>query len=144
MAKQVIERLVDDIDGSEANQSVSFSVDGHTYQIDLNEQHADELRAKLQPFVGVARRVRHQPGPTRGAGRGIVPDKDRNSAIRRWALDEGVELPTRGRIAGAVQAAYDARDVDALYTATGLEREAEPAPKPTRRRAPGAAFSATE
>ena len=45
MAKQVIQRLVDDIDGSEATESISFNVDGHSYQIDLNDRHAEELRA---------------------------------------------------------------------------------------------------
>jgi hypothetical protein len=144
MAKHVIERLIDDIDGSEAAQSIAFGVDGHSYQIDLNEQHAEELRAKLEPFLKVARRFRHQSADTRPQARSAATDKDRNSAIRRWALDEGVELPTRGRIAGAVQAAYDTQDVAALYTATGLEREEEPAPKSSRRRTPNATFSAPE
>jgi hypothetical protein len=144
MAKQIIQRLVDDIDGSEASETVTFDVDGHSYSIDLNKHHAGELRATLEPFLGVARRVRHQSGLTRSNPRGVRGDKDRNSAIRQWALDEGVELPSRGRIAGAVQAAYDARDVAALYTATGLEREEEPAPKTTRRRTPRATFSASE
>jgi hypothetical protein len=144
MAKQIIERLVDDIDGSEATQSVTFGVDGLAYQIDLNDEHANELRAKLSSFIGVARRVRHEPGHARSRAGGATADKDRNAAIRQWALDEGVELPSRGRIAGAVQAAYDAADVAALYEATGLEREEEAAPKPTRRRAASATFSAKE
>jgi hypothetical protein len=147
MARQVIERLVDDIDGSEATQSVTFGVDGHGYHIDLNDQHANELRAKLSPFLEVARRVRDESGRGRSGARGHVGDKDRNSAIRQWALDEGVELPSRGRIAGAVQAAYDATDVAALYAAVGLEREEEveePAPKRSRRRGISAEFSAKE
>ena len=144
MAKQIIERLVDDLDGSEATQSVTFGVDGVVYQVDLNDQHANELRAKLSSFVGVARRVRHQPGHARSRAGGAATDKDRNAAIRQWALDEGVELPSRGRIAGAVQAAYDATDVKALYAATGLEREEETAPKPSRRRVASATFSAKE
>ena len=144
MAKEIIERLVDDLDGSEATQSVAFGVDGLAYQIDLNDKHADELRANLSAFVGVARRVRHEPGHVRNGASSVARDKDRNSAIRQWALDEGVELPSRGRIAGAVQAAYDAADVPALYAATGLEREEEAVPKPTRRRAVSAPFSAKE
>jgi hypothetical protein len=143
MARQVIERLVDDIDGTEATQSVSFGVDGLAYQIDLNDQHANELRTKLSPFLGVARRVRHEPSRGRARARAVT-DKERNSAIRQWALDEGVELPSRGRIAGAVQEAYDAGDVAALYAAAGLEQEEQPAPKRTRRRAANAEFSAQE
>jgi len=141
MAKQVIERLVDDIDGSEATQSVAFGVDGLAYQIDLNEQHASQLRAKLGPFVAVARRIRNQTSGGRGGARGVVADKDRNSAIRQWALDEGVELSSRGRIAGVVQNAYDAGDVAALYAAAGLEQPQEPAPKRTRRRPASAELS---
>jgi nucleoid-associated protein Lsr2 len=144
MARQVIERLVDDIDGSEATQSVSFGMDGLAYQIDLNDQHANELRTKLSPFVEMARRVRKEPSRGRERARGTVTDKDRNSAIRQWALDEGVELPSRGRIAGLVQEAYDAGDVAALYAAVGLEQEEEPAPKRSRRRAANAEFSAKE
>lgn len=144
MAKQTIQRLIDDIDGSEASESVTFSIDGYSYQIDLNEHHAEELRAKLGPFVEGARRVRLQVGGARIGGRGGATDSDRNAAIRQWALDEGVQLPTRGRVAGAVQAAYDAKDVAALYAATGLEREEEPAPKPSRRRAASATFSAAD
>ena len=148
MARQVIERLVDDIDGSEATQSVSFGVDGLGYQIDLNDQHAHDLRSKLSPFLEVARRVRDDSGRPRAGARGAVADKDRNSSIRQWALDEGVELPSRGRIAGTVQQAYDAGDVAALYAAVGLEREEEveeePAPKRSRRRAASAEFSAKE
>lgn len=137
MAKEVFERLVDDIDGSEATESVSFGVDGTAFQIDLNEKHANELRTKLGPFVEVARRVRNEAGRGRRVARRETSDKDRNFAIRQWALEQGVELPSRGRIASAVQQAYDAEDVAALYAAAGLEME-EPGPKRTRRRGSGA------
>jgi hypothetical protein len=142
MARQVIERLVDDIDGSVATQSVFFGVDGQRYQIDLNDQHVDELRTKLSPFLAVARRVRDEPGRGRG---GAVADPNRNAAIRQWALDEGVELPSRGRIAAAVMQAYDESDVAALYAAVGLEHEVEAPPevpaKRSRRKAATAEFS---
>jgi Zn ribbon nucleic-acid-binding protein len=95
-------------------QSVTFAVDGLAYQIDLNDHDANELRAGLSAFVGVARRVRHEPGHVRSGARATT-DKDRNAAIRQWALDEGIELPGRGRIAGAVPAAHDAKDVAALW-----------------------------
>jgi hypothetical protein len=144
MAKQVVQRLVDDLDGSEATQSVVFGIDGRLLHIDLNDQHAEDLRAELEPFISAGRRVRDQRGRAERGTRGASADKDRPSAIRQWALDEGVQLPTRGRIAGGVQAAYDAQDVAALYAATGLEYEAEPAPKPSRRRAGRATFSSPE
>lgn len=145
MVRRVIERLVDDIDGSDATQSVSFGLDGVTYQIDLNEMHADELRTALGPYIEVARRVRDE-GRGRSIVRRAVVDRDRNARIRQWALDQGVELPGRGRIARAVAQAYDARDVAALYAAAGLEMQPpeEPTPKRTRRRGASAEPSSGE
>lgn len=140
MAKETIERLIDDIDGSEADVNVRFEIDGQSWSIDLNSKHENEMRAKLGPFLDAARRVRNEPASGRAALR-IVADKTRNPAIRQWALEEGVELPSRGRIAGAVQDAYDAKDVAALYAAVGLEMEQTP--KRGRRRI-SAEFSAAE
>lgn len=57
MAKQTIITLVDDLDGSEAQDTVAFSLDGVAYQIDLNAEHAAELREVMQPFVARARRA---------------------------------------------------------------------------------------
>jgi hypothetical protein len=139
MAKQIIETLIDDIDGSPANSSVTFEVDGLSYTIDLNDKHENELRAKLSPFLEVARRVR-TPRGSRPLGR-TVGDKERNTAIREWALSEGVELPSRGRIAGAVQDAYDAGDGPALRAAAGIEEEVPEQPKPRSRRKVAAEFS---
>jgi hypothetical protein len=150
MAKQVVQRLVDDLDGSAATQTVSFGIDGRLQDIDLNDQHAQDLRAALEPFVAAGRRVQRDGGRAGRSAGGAPVDGDRNPAIRQWALDEGVQLPTRGRIAAGVQAAYDARDVAALYAATGLEYEPEPEPEPepasprSRGRIPGATFSAAE
>ena len=120
MARETVERLIDDIDGSEAHASIQFGLDGQSWSIDLNVQHEAELRATLGPFLEVARRVRRHPGTGRTLR--AAADKGRNPAIRQWALGVGVELPTRGRIAGAVQVAFDAQDVAALYATVGLTR----------------------
>jgi nucleoid-associated protein Lsr2 len=122
MAKHVIETLVDDIDGSVATETITFGVDGMMYHIDLNDRHAGELRTKLDPYVGAARRLRGD-GVRSRSGRSSASVRDRNQAIRQWALENGIELPNRGRIAGAVQEAYDAGDAAALYAAVGLEQE---------------------
>jgi hypothetical protein len=146
MVRKVIERLVDDIDGSDATQSVSFGLDGVTYHIDLNEVHADELRTALGPYIDVARRVRDEQGRRRaGVIRRPVVDRDRNARIRQWALKQGVELPGRGRIARALVQAYDTGDVAALYAAAGLEMQPEqPTPKRSRRRGANAEPSTGE
>lgn len=137
MARQTITKLVDDLDGSEANDTVTFGLDGYAYEIDLNRKHESELRSTLEPFLDAARRVRSDSARTRGAARS-TSDKDRNAAIREWAAAEGVEVNTRGRIAQAVQQAFDAQDGDALREAFGVELVA---PKPRRGRR-AAEFSA--
>ena len=129
MARHTITTLVDDLDGSTAETTVNFGLDGQLYEIDLNSRHEHELRKTLRPFLDAARRVRAETGRRRSDRGGT--DKDRNAAIRAWAAAEGVELNTRGRIANAVQEAFDAQDGDALRAAFGIELEQ---PKPRRGR----------
>ena len=57
MAQKVHIVLVDDLDGSEATESVSFGLDGTSYEIDLNDANAARLRDALAEFVGHARKV---------------------------------------------------------------------------------------
>ena len=44
MAQRVRVDLVDDIDGSAAEESVEFALDGVSYVIDLSTENAAELR----------------------------------------------------------------------------------------------------
>jgi hypothetical protein len=129
MARETIVQLVDDLDGSPAESTVRFGLDGIAYEIDLSEKNENELRTKLGPFLEAATRVRAEV--RRGRGKGPTTDKERNTAIRAWALSEGVELAQRGRIANVVQEAYEANDGDMLREALGLELVEE---KPTRGR----------
>ncbi|MEP6642773.1 MAG: Lsr2 family protein, partial [Gaiellales bacterium] len=64
MAQQVKVILVDDIDGGEAVETLSFSLDGTAYEIDLNETNADRFRAAVAAYVGAARKS----GRTRSNG----------------------------------------------------------------------------
>jgi Lsr2 len=57
LARYVTTRLVDDIDGSQAVTTVSFSLDGDSYEIDLSESHVSALRQALAPFLSAARAV---------------------------------------------------------------------------------------
>jgi hypothetical protein len=137
MAREVHYVISDDLDGSPDATSVEFGLDGVSYSIDLASRNEKALRTTLAPYLGVATRVR--PGRRGTTSRAGVSNRDRNAAIRAWALESGVELPGRGRIAGAVADAYETGDVDALFVAVGLEREPE---RPSRRRrASGPAFS---
>jgi hypothetical protein len=112
MARKVEIKLLDDLDGTEAEETVRFGLDGTSYEIDLNAKHADKLRAALAKFVSHARRIgRGHVAPTRHS-RGATParpDRAQNQAIRDWAKRKGIELSARGRIPGTVVAQYEAK-----------------------------------
>jgi hypothetical protein len=113
MAQKVIVELVDDLDGtaSEDISTVSFSLDGADYEIDLNEANAEELRSSLSQFVEAARRTGGRiKRNTRPAGAGGRPTTDRaqTKAIRDWARENGYDLAERGRIPAHVIEAYEA------------------------------------
>ena len=56
MAQKVQVLLVDDLDGGEARETVSFALDGVTYEIDLSEANASKMRDQLAKWIGHARR----------------------------------------------------------------------------------------
>ncbi len=57
MAQKIQTLLVDDIDGSEAESTVRFGLDGTSYEIDLSAAHATELRGALARFVTAGRKA---------------------------------------------------------------------------------------
>ena len=102
MAQKTIVQLLDDLDGSEATESVSFALDGVEYNIDLNDGNAKKLRDGLAGYVENAARVggRKQRGagsPNRTTA-GTGGDKAQNQAIREWARSQGEKISDRGRI----------------------------------------------
>jgi hypothetical protein len=111
MAQKVLVQLVDDLDGSTAEQTVEFALDGVQYQIDLSDKNAGALREALEPFVSAARRAggRKRSAAARGtAARGsAASDRERNQAIREWARKQGMNVSERGRIPAEVVEAYD-------------------------------------
>lgn len=109
MAQRVNVVLVDDIDGSDASETVSFGLDGVQYDIDLSEENADKLREALALYVGHARRAggrRKASSATRtnGAGGSGTSAAD----IRAWARENGWDVPERGRVSAEVREAYAA------------------------------------
>ncbi len=116
MAQKVNVVLVDDLDGSEADETISFTVDGASYEIDLNEANAAALRDAFAPWLGAARRAgrgtsasatrRTSRGGTRPAAAGS--DRERVQAIREWARANGHNVSERGRLSADVLAAYEA------------------------------------
>jgi hypothetical protein len=106
MAQKVHIVLEDDLDGSEATQTVSFALDGTSYEIDLNDKNAAALRHALATYVGHARKV---SGSRRGR-RSSASSAGGHSAkeIREWARANGHKVPERGRIPSDVREAFEA------------------------------------
>lgn len=107
MAQKVNIVLVDDLDGTEATETVSFGLDGSNYEIDLNDANAAALREALSGYVGHARKV--TGGGRRGARKSASSSSSSNTKdVREWAKSQGMEVSERGRISADVQQAYDA------------------------------------
>jgi len=103
VAQKTIVRLIDDLDGGDADENILFAVDGIEYSIDLSKGNADKLRDALEPFVGNAQRVggrKKGSGVYSGGVRLQRPgtDKAQNQAIRAWAASQDIKLSDRGRI----------------------------------------------
>lgn len=108
MAKQTITRLIDDLDGSEADETVKFGLDGVQYEIDLSKENATKLRDLLEPYVKAGSRVsRGQVVATRRRAAQAV-DRAQNKAIREWARAHNKKISDRGRIPEEIVAEYHA------------------------------------
>lgn len=110
MAQRVNIILTDDLDGSEATETVVFGLDGTTYNIDLNDKNAKALRKALDKYVGHGRKVTaakgrrsYQPAASSASSRDYNP-----AEVRTWATANGHEVPARGRIPAQVLDAYRA------------------------------------
>ncbi|GAA4802163.1 Lsr2 family protein [Streptomyces ziwulingensis] len=103
MAQRVVVTLFDDIDGSEAAETIAFGLDGRTYEIDLNETNARKLREALEPFVEAGRKRSRSGKAYRQTE--VAPDP---SAVRAWAQANRMDVPARGRIPKRVYEAFAA------------------------------------
>jgi hypothetical protein len=114
--KKVIEQLVDDLNGDVladgAGETISFAIDGKSYEIDLGAQNAGALREALAPYIAAGRRSSALSNPARQA----VARTGRSSAshwtagyavVREWAEANGIEVSQRGRVADSVMKAYE-------------------------------------
>lgn len=107
MAQKVQVILVDDLDGGEAEESVSFSLDGVSYEIDLSAENAEALREAIAPWVEHARKISGRTGRGRGSGRGRAAAKADLGDVRSWARENGYQVSDRGRVSAEVMAAYE-------------------------------------
>ena len=114
MAQKVQVLLVDDLDGGEASETVSFALDGSSYEIDLSGKNAEELRDAFAKYVGAARKAgRSTASSGRSAGSGrrsggsASMDRDQAAAIRSWAKKQGLQVSDRGRIPASIIEQYN-------------------------------------
>jgi uncharacterized membrane protein len=109
MAQKTIVELTDDVDGGPAAETVTFALDGVSFEIDLSDANAEELRKVLEPYTGAARKVTTRTsrnGRTtimRAADTGVD-----SRAVRAWARSNNIELSARGRIPAEVVEKYRA------------------------------------
>lgn len=107
MAKQTVvtEILVDDLDGSPGERTLTFTWEGTGYEIELSRKNAQAFEKMMKPYVDAARRVRGSRGRRGSGGRSGKRDL---AAIREWASKNGYDVSARGRVAGSIIEAYDA------------------------------------
>jgi Lsr2 len=105
MTTKVLTVLQDDLDGSDAAETIRFAIDGTEYEIDLSERNANRFRNTMSEFVSHARRV---GSSRRRRGTGGQMDKSQLANIREWAKSHGMKVSERGRISQEVQEAYRA------------------------------------
>lgn len=107
MAQKVTIALVDDVDGTEAAETIRYSLDGKSYEIDLSEANAEKFRKDLELWMSFSRKAVGAGRPARrstlapGAGRDL-------KAVREWAAANGHEVSSRGRIPANIVEAYEA------------------------------------
>lgn len=114
MARRIVHQLVDDVDGTVLEvgegETVTFSLDGTAYEIDLTDANATVFRDAMAPYIDAARRVTS----SRSGGSSVAPRKRRRSnqqdysAVRAWAKENGHQVSERGRVPASVLEAYEA------------------------------------
>lgn len=108
MAQKVQILLEDDIDGSPAEETISFALDGKAYEIDLNEKNAMKLRSALSKFVDAGRVAGRMNGTRRTTGGKRTELGPSAREVRDWATSNGYEVPDRGRIPKSIRDLFDA------------------------------------
>lgn len=110
MAQKTQVVLTDDMDGSEATQTLSFAFQGVSYEIDLNDDHASALEESFSDWIAAARKVSAARGgkTRRGSAATTAPDSGRDvNEVRTWLREQGHQVADRGRIAANLLEEYD-------------------------------------
>jgi len=109
MAQKTLIQLVDDLDGTPIaegeGRTVTFALNGVTYEIDLSDAHVEELTEGLSPYVAAGRRTGRKAAASTS---GTKSDPAELQKIREWARANGHDVSNRGRVSGTVRDAYNA------------------------------------
>ncbi|MFC0360064.1 MULTISPECIES: histone-like nucleoid-structuring protein Lsr2 [Kytococcus] len=110
MVQRQVIILEDDLDGGEATETVTFALDGVSYEIDLNADNAARLRDDFATWVGHARRAVGRKAPAKrssgGSSTSGAARKRELAAIREWGRANGWEVSDRGRLSADLEEAY--------------------------------------
>jgi hypothetical protein len=98
VAQKIQTLFIDDLDGSPAEGTIRFGLDGTEYEIDLNEKHAKALRDALARYVGAARRASGAARRPARSGRRSPANGVNTTEVREWAKAQGIEVKDRGRV----------------------------------------------
>jgi hypothetical protein len=127
MAKQTQTLLIDDLDGSEAAETIHFGIDSAmNFEIDLSDANASRFRAFLAPYIEKARRVpttTYRPARAHRNNRSFT--RKESMKIREWLTEAGYDVPLRGRLAADLVDAYMSQ-----RPAPSSQPEPEPQPDP--------------
>ena len=108
MAQKSVTIIIDDLTGKElpdgAGETVSFSLDGVRYELDVDSKSAGKLRSTLAPYISAGRRLHGR----RGVRARRVKTGNDPAAVRAWAASNGLEISDRGRIPAHVVAQFEA------------------------------------
>lgn len=105
MAQRVQIVLTDDLDDSKADSTVTFAYQGTTYEMDLSDSNRNSLEEALAPYIAAARKVstsRRGGASKRRSGSGASATE-----IRAWAVEQGMNVSSRGRVSSEVREAYE-------------------------------------
>jgi hypothetical protein len=119
MSQKTIVQLIDDLDGEQAAETITFGLDGAQYEIDLSEENAAALRDVLATYIAHARRaVRSNSRAASGNGSASTPprrarsatrtDREQTAQIREWARSNGYKVGEKGRIPADILGAWEA------------------------------------
>jgi hypothetical protein len=110
MAQRVRTILISDLSGDEVEddgESIAFSYKGVDYTIDLTAKEAAGFDKAIAMYVEHARKGGRSRSP-RSASGSAQGHAERIGNMKRWAAEQGLDYPRRGRLPKSLVDAYDA------------------------------------